>query len=173
LIYRANFRFRLLERGTKTPSMHFDVKFFCTVSHAGGNSRSHFTNGLRQPQFGFIVVEWEYRKIYLNSHHRRGEDIDLLSEVGQAGWELVTITANSVAYLRRAVRTTQNTLVRRMRWVRPSQNTEIPQLARRGQAGEVGRRGRSRRLAKISRIPHLELGVPDTACFSGVVAHAR
>jgi hypothetical protein len=46
-------------------------------------------------------VDWEYQKIYLNGHHRRGDDIELLSEAGRAGWELVTVTANSVAYLKR------------------------------------------------------------------------
>ena len=47
-------------------------------------------------------MDWEYRKIYLNGHGRRGDDIELLCDAGEAGWELVTVTANCVAYLKRA-----------------------------------------------------------------------
>ena len=46
-------------------------------------------------------MEWEYRKIVLKEHHRRGDDIDLLSAAGQEGWELVAITSHNVAYLKR------------------------------------------------------------------------
>jgi len=48
-------------------------------------------------------VEWEYRKIVLGDHHRRRDDIDLLCELGGNGWELVAITPNNVAYLKRQV----------------------------------------------------------------------
>src|SRR5262249_15747877 len=48
-------------------------------------------------------VEWEYRKIVLGDHHRRRDDIDLLCELGGNGWELVAITPNNVAYLKREV----------------------------------------------------------------------
>jgi hypothetical protein len=48
-------------------------------------------------------VQWEYRKILLNEHHRRGDDIDLLCDAGEHGWELVAITPNNVAYLKREV----------------------------------------------------------------------
>lgn len=48
-------------------------------------------------------MNWEYRKIYLNAHGRRGDDIELLSDAGDAGWELVTVTPNCVAYLKRAM----------------------------------------------------------------------
>ena len=47
-------------------------------------------------------MDWEYRKIYLNGHDRRGDDIELLCDAGEAGWELVTVTPNCVAYLKRA-----------------------------------------------------------------------
>jgi len=48
-------------------------------------------------------VQWEYRKVLLNEHHRREGDLYLLCDVGGRGWELVTITANNVAYLKREV----------------------------------------------------------------------
>ena len=48
-------------------------------------------------------MEWEYRKIVLGDHHRRQDDIDLLCELGGNGWELVAITPNNVAYLKREV----------------------------------------------------------------------
>ena len=48
-------------------------------------------------------MQWEYRKIALNDHSRTRDDIDVLSGLGEAGWELVAITANNVAYLKREV----------------------------------------------------------------------
>ena len=47
-------------------------------------------------------MEWQYRKILLNEHVRSGDDIELLCAAGKQGWELIAITPNSVAYLRRA-----------------------------------------------------------------------
>lgn len=44
---------------------------------------------------------WEYAKINLNELPRRQEDIDLLNAAGEDGWDLVAITANNVAYLKR------------------------------------------------------------------------
>ena len=48
-------------------------------------------------------MDWEYRKVALNDHSRRSDDIDLLSALGEDGWELVTITTNNIAYLKRAM----------------------------------------------------------------------
>ena len=44
---------------------------------------------------------WEYRKIDLNELPRGRDEIDLLCEAGDEGWELVAIQPNSVAYLKR------------------------------------------------------------------------
>jgi H-NS histone C-terminal domain len=44
---------------------------------------------------------WEYRKINLNETPRRSDAIDLLCDAGKEGWELVTVLANNVAYLKR------------------------------------------------------------------------
>ena len=49
---------------------------------------------------------WEYTKRDLNNATPRSDDIDLLNEVGRDGWELVTITANNLAYLKRPLETT-------------------------------------------------------------------
>lgn len=46
---------------------------------------------------------WEYRKIDLNEVPRKMDDLDLLNQAGEDGWELVGITPNSVAYLKRVV----------------------------------------------------------------------
>jgi hypothetical protein len=47
--------------------------------------------------------EWEYRKLDLNDAPRRGDDIDLLNRAGSEGWELVAVSGNGVAYLKREV----------------------------------------------------------------------
>ena len=44
---------------------------------------------------------FEYKKINLNYIPRSGDDIDLLDKLGEDGWELVAITANYIAYLKR------------------------------------------------------------------------
>ena len=47
------------------------------------------------------MSQWEHRKIDLNNVPRRTDDIDLLNDAGDQGWELVTITTNSMAYFKR------------------------------------------------------------------------
>jgi DNA-binding protein H-NS len=47
------------------------------------------------------VREWEYRKLYLNQHSPRGDELEVLNAAGTAGWELVGITGHNVAYLKR------------------------------------------------------------------------
>ena len=49
------------------------------------------------------VAEWEYRKIDLNQQHPRRDDIDILNAAGADAWELVGITSNNMAYLKRLV----------------------------------------------------------------------
>jgi len=49
---------------------------------------------LRMPQ-------WEYRKIDLNNVPVKASDLDALDDAGREGWELVGITANNIAYLKR------------------------------------------------------------------------
>jgi hypothetical protein len=44
---------------------------------------------------------WEYRKLALNEAPRRGDEIDLLRDAGEDGWELVSVLPNGVAYLKR------------------------------------------------------------------------
>jgi len=49
------------------------------------------------------VPEWEYSRINLNEVPRRTDDIDLLNDAGKEGWELVTITTNNIAFLKRQI----------------------------------------------------------------------
>jgi hypothetical protein len=46
---------------------------------------------------------WEYRKIHLNEASARTDEIDLLNDAGKDGWEVVGITSNNIAYLKRSV----------------------------------------------------------------------
>ena len=48
-----------------------------------------------------FMRQWEYEKINLSELPRKTEDIDLLNNAGQDGWELVGIVANNFAYLKR------------------------------------------------------------------------
>ena len=47
------------------------------------------------------MTDWEYRKINLNLHGPKGDELDLLNAAGAEGWELVGITSNNIAYLKR------------------------------------------------------------------------
>jgi hypothetical protein len=47
------------------------------------------------------VTDWEYRKIDLNQQHPRGGELDLLNAAGAEGWELVGISSNNIAYVKR------------------------------------------------------------------------
>ena len=49
------------------------------------------------------MPEWEYTRINLNDGPRRSDDIDLLNDAGKEGWELVNITTNNIAFLKRQI----------------------------------------------------------------------
>jgi H-NS histone family len=49
------------------------------------------------------MSEWEYLKIALNQATRKTDDVDLLCDAGEEGWELVVIMPNNVAYLKRTI----------------------------------------------------------------------
>jgi hypothetical protein len=49
------------------------------------------------------MARWEYTKIHLSELPRQGDDVDLLNDAGNNGWELVGITNNNIAYLKRPV----------------------------------------------------------------------
>ena len=47
------------------------------------------------------MPQWQYKKYDLNDLPRKANEIDLLCDAGEQGWELVTITTNSIAYFKR------------------------------------------------------------------------
>ena len=47
------------------------------------------------------MPQWSYCKINLNDVPRKSQDIDLLMDAGEEGWELIAITPNNIAYLKR------------------------------------------------------------------------
>jgi hypothetical protein len=49
------------------------------------------------------MPEWEYTTVSLNDRPYKTRAIDVLNDVGEEGWELVIITPNQIAYLKRQV----------------------------------------------------------------------
>jgi hypothetical protein len=47
------------------------------------------------------MPQWEYRKCNLGDTPPRADDVDLLNAAGKEAWELVVITVNGIAYLKR------------------------------------------------------------------------
>jgi hypothetical protein len=47
------------------------------------------------------MTQWEYSRIDLSDVPTKNTDMDLLEEAGKDGWELILITGNNVAYLKR------------------------------------------------------------------------
>jgi hypothetical protein len=47
------------------------------------------------------MPEWEYVTVSLNDLPVKTRPVDILNDAGAQGWELVTITPNDVAYLKR------------------------------------------------------------------------
>ena len=50
------------------------------------------------------MPEWEYMTIDLNDLPSKASEIDVLNDAGKDGWELVVITSNNIAYLKRQVK---------------------------------------------------------------------
>ena len=50
------------------------------------------------------MPEWEYTKIDLNDLPSKASVIDVLNDAGKDGWELVLITSNNIAYLKRQIK---------------------------------------------------------------------
>jgi hypothetical protein len=50
-----------------------------------------------------MMPQWEYEKLDLNDAPRKTSEGDVLNEAGQDGWELVALTPNNVAILKRQV----------------------------------------------------------------------
>lgn len=48
-------------------------------------------------------MNWEYKRLDLSDPPHGTTDMDMLNEAGYAGWELVALTANHVAILKRQV----------------------------------------------------------------------
>jgi hypothetical protein len=61
------------------------------------------------------MSRWEYLHIQLNEAPPKSQDVQLLNGAGNSGWELVAITTNRIAYLKRQVddppHTTSTTVV--------------------------------------------------------------
>jgi hypothetical protein len=55
------------------------------------------------------MQQWEYTKIDLGSASAKLGDIGILTTAGNQGWELVAITVNNTAYLKRPVASAKST----------------------------------------------------------------
>jgi hypothetical protein len=49
------------------------------------------------------MPEWEYVTVSLSDLPVKTRAVDVLNDAGEQGWELVTITSNNIAYLKRQV----------------------------------------------------------------------
>ena len=49
------------------------------------------------------MVRWEYLTLDLANLPGRIDEIDVLNDAGEEGWELIAIMTNKVAYLRRPI----------------------------------------------------------------------
>lgn len=48
------------------------------------------------------MANWEYSRLNLNDLPRETSELDLLNDAGEEGWELVFITSNHIAILKRS-----------------------------------------------------------------------
>ena len=49
------------------------------------------------------MQQWEYHKLHLNDLPKQADEIDVLNVAGKDGWELITITANNMAIMKRQI----------------------------------------------------------------------
>ena len=49
------------------------------------------------------MTQWEYMKLDLYDVPAKSDEIVLLNRAGNAGWELITMTPNKLAYLKRQI----------------------------------------------------------------------
>jgi hypothetical protein len=56
---------------------------------------------------------WEYLTLNLSDLPRETTELDLLNDAGTQGWELVAMTPNNTAYLKREITKKPTTLIRR------------------------------------------------------------
>jgi len=49
------------------------------------------------------MPQWQYRVVDLNDAPRGSDEIDVLNDAGGEGWELIGITANNIAYMKRQI----------------------------------------------------------------------
>ena len=47
--------------------------------------------------------QWEYLRLDLNDAPRRGDETVVLNKAGEEGWELVAVTSNGTALLKREI----------------------------------------------------------------------
>lgn len=49
------------------------------------------------------MTEWEYMKLDFNQISPKQDETDVLNRAGGEGWELVALTPNNLAYLKRPI----------------------------------------------------------------------
>jgi hypothetical protein len=59
------------------------------------------------------MPQWEYRRLDLNDAPRRSDDMEVLNRAGSEGWELVSVTNNGIAYVKRPIPEPAKTVRRR------------------------------------------------------------
>ena len=69
------------------------------------------------------MTEWEYRKIDLNQQRPPSDEVDMLNAAGAGGWELVGITTNNTAYLKRPIEEPARASSESSRGITPSANS--------------------------------------------------
>jgi hypothetical protein len=76
---------------------------FGVSRHANGKSRFTFSFISITAVEKSAMANWEYSRLSLNDLPRETSELDLLNDAGEEGWELVFITSNHIAILKRSV----------------------------------------------------------------------